>query len=134
MITRSKLNRCKWVARITRRYPLVSGCGKLANSRLVEIAASPPNEDAWTDVEGGRALVPLGDHIGRSMFFVGDLDRKVSWVVDNCVQRGGVVLDIGANLGLVSQRLAARVGPRGHVHAFEPNPRMQRYLKETIAA
>jgi FkbM family methyltransferase len=68
------------------------------------------------------------------MFFVGDLDRKISWVVDNCVEQGDVVCDVGANLGLVSLRLAARVGASGRVHSFEPNPRMQYYLRETIAA
>src|SRR5215467_8601389 len=133
MIARSS-SRCNLVAGITRWYPFISGCGTVANSQFVEFAASPPNEDAWAKVEGGRALVPLRDHVGRSMFFVGDLDRKISWVVDNCVEQGDVVCDVGANLGLVSLRLAARVGPRGRVHSFEPNPRMQRYFRETIAA
>lgn len=35
---------------------------------------------------------------------------------------GGVCLDLGANLGRVTQEAAWRVGPQGKVHAFEPAP------------
>ena len=53
-------------------------------------------------------------------------------MVDRAVGAGDVALDIGANLGLVSLRLAARVGPGGQVHAFEPQPRMLGYLRKTL--
>lgn len=88
--------------------------------------------DAIANVTGGRALVPAGDHVARAMRFVGDLDPKISWVVDRVVRPGDVALDLGANLGLVSLRLSARVGSAGHVHAFEPQPRMIRYLNKTL--
>jgi FkbM family methyltransferase len=39
------------------------------------------------------------------------------------------VLDIGANYGEVALAAASRVGPRGRVHAFEPNSRIGRFLK-----
>jgi FkbM family methyltransferase len=42
-------------------------------------------------------------------------------------------LDIGANLGLVSLRMAARVGHTGHVHSFEPQSRLLHYLRKTRA-
>ncbi|WP_299705130.1 FkbM family methyltransferase [uncultured Tateyamaria sp.] len=66
------------------------------------------------------------------MRFVGDLDPKVSWVVDQVLRPGDTALDIGSNLGLVSLRMAARVGPTGAVHAFDPQPRMQAYLRKTM--
>ena len=43
-------------------------------------------------------------------------------VLQRFVSPGDVVLDIGANWGLITDRLAERVGPRGRVVAFEPNP------------
>ena len=43
-------------------------------------------------------------------------------VVDRLVSRGDVVLDIGAAHGHFCTRMLDLVGPRGAVHAFEPNP------------
>lgn len=43
-------------------------------------------------------------------------------VLAGLVQPGDVVLDIGANWGLLTDRLARRVGEEGRVVAFEPNP------------
>jgi FkbM family methyltransferase len=97
--------------------------------RLLDPVGGP---DAMVPVIGGQAVVPAGDHVGRAMRFVGDLDPKVSWVVDRAVQPGDVALDIGANLGLVSLRISARAGPQGMVHAFEPQPRLQGYLRRTL--
>jgi len=78
-------------------------------------------------------LAPLDDYVGRSAFYVGDLDRKVSVLVDRFVRPGDTVLDIGANLGLITLRMAKRVGPAGTVHAFEPNPAMVERVKASIA-
>jgi FkbM family methyltransferase len=74
-------------------------------------------------------LVPLNDFVGRSIFFTGDYDRKVTWLCRQIVRPGDTVLDIGANLGVVSFVLAKLVGPTGIVHAFEPNPRLQVLLE-----
>jgi FkbM family methyltransferase len=126
--------RAEIVARITRLYPFLSGCGTLANHSLVNALAGQPKRDAWAKVEGGKILVSLDDYVGRAAFFVGDLDRKVSAIVDRFVQPGHTVLDIGANVGLVSLRLAKRVGALGIVHAFEPNPAVAQRLATALEA
>jgi len=46
---------------------------------------------------------------------------------DYC-QPGDVAVDVGANVGEVSIILSRRAGVRGQVFAFEPNPRIYRYL------
>jgi FkbM family methyltransferase len=46
----------------------------------------------------------------------------VTRLVDDLVRPGQHVLDIGANWGLVTARLARLVGPAGRVDAFEPHP------------
>lgn len=103
--------RAETVARITRLYPFLSGCGTFANHPLLNAAAGRPKGDAWAKVEGGELSVSLDDYVGRSAFFIGDLDRKVSAIIDRFVRPGDMVLDIGANIGFVSLRLAKRVGP-----------------------
>lgn len=46
---------------------------------------------------------------------------------------GDVAIDVGANVGEVSIILSRRIGPEGRVHAFEPNPRIFRYLLGNLA-
>ncbi len=49
--------------------------------------------------------------------------------------RGGdVVVDAGANIGLVSLVAADAVGPAGAVHAIEANPVVARYLQANVRA
>ena len=49
------------------------------------------------------------------------------------VNPGDTVFDIGANWGLVTSRLAERVGPDGRVVAFEPNAGLLPELREIAA-
>jgi FkbM family methyltransferase len=78
-------------------------------------------------------LVPLDDFVGRCIYFTGDYDRKISALCGRIVKPGDTVLDIGANLGVVALNLARLAGPKGVVHAFEPNPRMRSLLAKSIA-
>lgn len=121
------------VASVTRRYPFYSGCGSLASHPFVQRIAGSSTETAWARVPGGYwAAAPLGDHVGRAIFYAGELDRKITWVCSRLVRPGDCVLDIGANLGLVALTLSALVGPSGQVHAFEPIPEMQELIEEAI--
>jgi FkbM family methyltransferase len=47
---------------------------------------------------------------------------------------GSVVLDIGANIGYFTLIFAKRVGPTGHVFAFEPEPGNFALLQDNVAA
>ncbi|WP_457767685.1 FkbM family methyltransferase [Cyanobium sp. ULC084] len=120
------------VAKITRLYPLYSGCGTLANIPFIQKLAGTSNELVWSYVPGGEVLAPLNDYVGRAAFYVGDLDRKITWICAQIVRPGDVVLDIGANIGMVTLWLSKLVGESGIVHAFEPNPELQRVLGETM--
>ncbi|WP_201156308.1 FkbM family methyltransferase [Rhodobaculum claviforme] len=76
--------------------------------------------------------MPLDDFVGRTAFFFGDMDCKLTQVAALCIRPGDTVLDVGANLGVVSLHLAKLVGARGTVHAFEPSPRALPFLKRTF--
>jgi len=121
------------MATITRRYPLLSGCGRLANSRLLQWLAGGSNEVAWARIAGGaQVLAPLDDFVGRAAFYVGDLDRKITAIGRRLIRPGDTVLDIGANIGVVAFAFASLVGVAGHVHAFEPNPELVKLLHAAV--
>ena len=48
-------------------------------------------------------------------------------------QPGDIVVDGGANIGYATSILAARVGPRGKIHNFEPDPRSFDELQRNVA-
>jgi FkbM family methyltransferase len=104
-----------------RFYPLKSGCGTIANSRVMRTLIYTPSSKVTTITkDGSRLIVRADDYVGRAAVLFGDLDPKLSWVVDRVLRPGDNVLDIGANWGLVTMRAANRVGSGGRVHAIEP--------------
>lgn len=120
------------VASLTRRYPFYSGVSRLANGRLLATVAPPSSKKRWIAAPGGYVRSSLDDFIGRTVFFGGDLDRKLSWLLRRFILPGDCVLDIGANIGIVSLLMSKLVGPSGIVHAFEPNPIVFETLAEAI--
>ena len=122
------------VASALHRYPLYAGCGRIANTTLLRrLAALAPGEVVPARLrDGARLLVPTDDFVGRAVMYFGDLDPKVTWVCDRLLRPGDVMVDIGANLGLVTLLASARVGATGHVHAFEPQPRLLEWLHASL--
>src|ERR1035441_10388403 len=120
------------LAALTRRYPLYSGGIRLANHSVIRRIGGTSNELVWSRVNGGEVLGRLDDLVGRTAFYTGDLDRKISWVCARIVKPRDTVLDIGANIGIVSLWLSKLVGEKGRVHAFEPNPELCKLLEQTI--
>ncbi len=120
------------VASFTRLYPFYSGCATLANHPLIQKLAGVSDDTVWAAVTGGEVLAPLGDYVGRAAYYTGELDRKITWICSKLIRPGDTVLDIGANIGIVTLWMAKLVGPEGRVHAFEPNPRMIRLLKQVM--
>ncbi len=119
-------------ARVLHWYPLASGCGTLANHRLLQAMCGDSREEVWAKTSAGNIRCSLGDYVGRAAYYVGDLDPKVTWIVRRLVKPGDVALDIGANVGLVTLMLARQVGQAGRVHAFEPNPTAASFLRQSL--
>jgi FkbM family methyltransferase len=116
-----------------RRYPLLSGCGSLANHRLLRSLAGSRPGLVWAAGPAGAMAVPPEDWVGRAVLLAGDLDRKITQLCRRLLAAGDHAIDVGANIGLVTTTMAARVGPQGRVLAVEPNPVNLRLLHATIA-
>jgi FkbM family methyltransferase len=66
------------------------------------------------------------------VYYTGDYDKKLTWLCRKALREGDVALDVGANLGLVTLTMASCVGEHGSVHAFEPNPLLQRMIEQSV--
>lgn len=82
---------------------------------------------------GRRIRIVTADHVGRILYFMGDFQPRISWVIRQLLRPGDAVIDIGANMGWFTVMAADLVGPAGRVEAFEPQPKLVEMLRETIA-
>lgn len=74
------------------------------------------------------------DFVQESLFWTGEMDR---WEIQEFQRRlvpGSVFLDIGANFGYYSVRLAVSLQKKIEVHAFEPQPVTFQRLSRNIQA
>ena len=89
-----------------------------------------------TLVDGVRVVVPDSVHLITPYV----LREQLDWFEDEIkfvrrlLQPGQKVIDIGANYGIYTLSMAERVGPNGHVWAFEPASSTAKLLAESIAA
>jgi FkbM family methyltransferase len=83
--------------------------------------------------ENLRLFIDLSDYVIGLNILRGSYERSELDLVRKVVHSGQTVLDIGANIGLFSMIMAARVGPGGHVYAFEPMPMNADLLEHSIA-
>jgi FkbM family methyltransferase len=61
------------------------------------------------------------------------VERELRRKLYDLVEPGGVAIDIGSNIGEVLLHLAKRVGARGRVIGFEPNPETYEKCAENLA-
>lgn len=82
-----------------------------------------------------RMFPTLGDYgIAKGVFLLREnYELSVRTMIDSQLSPGGVAIDIGANMGLWTLRMAERVGKSGRVIAFEPGPTTQNRLRDNIA-
>jgi FkbM family methyltransferase len=91
-------------------------------SRVARWLQSHPggHEVEFRDLSGHRRLADLRDDI-ESKWFTG-VQLGIPESVLRHVTSGDWVIDVGANVGIVSGQLANQTGPSGHVWACEPIP------------
>jgi FkbM family methyltransferase len=69
-------------------------------------------------------------YIGRSLELYGEYSLGECQIFEQIIRAGDVVIEVGANIGAHTLRLAQLAGPSGRVHAFEP----QRIVFQTLCA
>lgn len=126
---------------------LIALAGRLPPSARRAVLASPAGglvHRAMGALAGGQAgIVPLSGPLaghrmrldlryGRGMAY-GDYEPAVVRAIQTWVQPGWTVVDIGSQVGYMTLLLAQRVGPSGHVFAFEPMPANFAALRENVA-
>jgi FkbM family methyltransferase len=80
-----------------------------------------------------RLFVDLADtHIGLNVVS-GSYEPIEREFILTTLKPGDIAVDIGANIGFFSVLMAERVGPSGHIYAFEPLPRNASLLERSIA-
>lgn len=62
----------------------------------------------------------------------GSYQSGVSVMVDRIAKRGGVCVDVGANIGVIAKQMAKRVGRTGKVIAIEANPTLFPLLRYNL--
>jgi FkbM family methyltransferase len=125
---------CKFLWTAFRAYPLFSGGGTLANSKLPTWASVPLGDRAIATLRSGAHLVVNPQEcLGRSVYYTGEWDPKITWVLNRLLRAGDTFIDIGAHCGVTAVAAAQRVGPFGLVHAFEPQPDLAAMLKESAS-
>jgi FkbM family methyltransferase len=111
-----------------------SGLTATSFNRLVDSrfdGMSQPELEAR--IHGGfRVRVDTREYHGRVLWVHGSNDHKVSRVVNALLRPGDLLLDIGANYSSIGLGAAARVGPLGHVHLFEPQPAIAMAVADAI--
>jgi FkbM family methyltransferase len=100
--------------------------------RKLQLTLNPRARSVFKLEDGLLFECALGDSVGRILTVVGTIEAEERSFVRQSLQPGEIFFDIGANLGLFTLTAARRVGPAGHVFAFEPSQREARYLQRNL--
>jgi FkbM family methyltransferase len=71
--------------------------------------------------------------VGSHLLLGGVWEPNYATAFARLLKPGQIVLDIGANHGFYALLAAGQVAPGGHIYAFEPNPRLNSLIKDSIA-
>jgi len=131
LLIRAVQRACRSFAQVAGLY---SGRGRIARTRILRRIDAPMRGLQLTTLEDGSLIrVDLSDYMARPVFYFGDFDPKISWVCRRVLKPGDAAIDLGANIGIVAFQMARCVGPKGRVHAFEPQPDLVKRLTEDAA-
>jgi methyltransferase, FkbM family len=88
-----------------------------------------------TTLDNGMSII-VNRHDRCVCWFVrlaGRWDRNETNVVKKLVKPGHTVIEVGANFGCYTLLMAGLVGETGQIYAFEANPNVSKYLKQSVA-
>jgi FkbM family methyltransferase len=119
-----------WLLRL---LPIAGGLTRLAFNPITNQVFGRCLTTASARMLNGIPIaVDVNDYHGRILYLFGTNDPKVHHVSQALLRSGDCFLDIGANYGSIGLLAADRVGPKGQVHLFEPQPHLCKALREAI--
>jgi FkbM family methyltransferase len=104
----------KWGHRLARRLP----------RRLL-------STNAQVDYRGVRLNICTSDNIGKRIFFEGEYETQMEDALLGALPKGGLLFDVGANMGVFSLMAATKLGAR--VVAVEPSRQVLDSLRRHVA-
>ena len=111
---------------LSRFYPF--SLGKLVYQHLVGRL-----RPEFLMIHGNRLYLDPIDSLGL-VPHKGSYEESTTEILKRTVQKGDVVLDIGASLGYFTLLAATLVGENGKIFSFEPNPISLLYLRKSVSA
>lgn len=112
-----------------RRSFLGRALARVARSTVLRPRTGLPGRPVTVDTGGATLLMP---HLAAAAHLRRSAASLTAAVLDAAARPGGVVVDVGANIGLHAVRLAGLVGPEGRVYAVEPAPDNLAYLRANL--
>ena len=127
-----------WIALPYARLELPGWGGLLRTVRVL----GPGANEVWSDAppvrlrgkwHGYTMTLDLQNWSERLSFFLGRYyDLPTQLTLRSLLRPGDRMLDVGANIGMISLLAARLVGPGGRIDAFEPNPRCEERLRQML--
>ena len=115
----------KSIKQMSRGY----GFGKTKPGRLLLKIITKIFRTDFVEVQGHKMFVHPGNDDYSLYGVYGELDTKI---VKSQINKGDIVVDVGASIGYYSLILARAVGKEGHVFAFEPRPERFELLQKNV--
>jgi FkbM family methyltransferase len=119
------------LALLGRYWPLRRGTGWLVE-RPARLIKDWPKNQCFRLKDGRIFQGDLNDNLFRSLYLYGTYEPVVSAALSQLVHPGDVVVDVGANIGVITALLGKLVSPSGRVYSFEPVPPSFDKLRQTI--
>ncbi len=98
----------------------------LLQSSSYTTATSLLSEDSFYELVQAKHGVFLANrhdiYIGNSLIQYGEYSESEWELLNQVIPEGGIVIEVGAHIGALTIPICKKVGPRGKVLAFEPQP------------
>ena len=125
------LHRC--IRQFLWKYPFWSGGGTLIQLPPLKWLGFPEDPLEVRLLSGYSLKVMPNEFVAKNLFFFGDLDPKVTVVLNALLSKGNTLVDVGANIGTMTFNSLSAIGEEGRVIAIEPQRRCVELLKESIS-
>jgi FkbM family methyltransferase len=94
--------------------------------------SAPPRKFVATTITGSRFSFVTGDLLADTLRACGFWDWRNLAIAAALCAPGDRIIEVGANTGTETLGFSDIVGPRGHVHAFEPEPALAQALRDNL--